>query len=351
MTSPRPRCLLRVVKWLAAAIAFVVLIPIVVFVGYYWAADAPGPIPETTALDPSLPAFVLSGYRFHLETRGDPLRPTVIVLHGGPGNDFHYLLPLAVLADDYHVVFYDQRGAGLSPRVSAEQYTVEKYLEDLHEIGEYFSPHAPVRIIGHSWGAMLASAYLGLHPERVSHVVLAEPGFLNPPMGDRFLAELTARTDIGLTSLGVLASVAARAMKLPHDERDEDAPFDFFFRELSLQNDPANPIADYFCGRTIDEQVLAGYRFGSRVNLTMMRSLTNETGRVEADFSAGLSGFPREVLLLTSSCNQIIGEDVQREHQKLFPRARLERIEGSGHMIFNEQPETAVRVVRRYFRQ
>ena len=35
-----------------------------------------------------------------------------------------------------------------------------------------------VNLVGHSWGAMLASAYLGQYPEKVDHAVLAEPGFL-----------------------------------------------------------------------------------------------------------------------------------------------------------------------------
>lgn len=31
-----------------------------------------------------------------------------------------------------------------------------------------------------TWGAMLVSGYLGLHPERVSHAVMVEPGMLTP---------------------------------------------------------------------------------------------------------------------------------------------------------------------------
>jgi hypothetical protein len=49
-----------------------------------------------------------------------------------PGADYRSLLDLKALADDYFVVFYDQRGTGLSPRVEDPgELTYELYLDDL----------------------------------------------------------------------------------------------------------------------------------------------------------------------------------------------------------------------------
>ena len=138
------------------------------------------PVLPTVADDPSLPALEIEGYRFHAETHGDPTNPTVIVLHGGPGADYRSLLALSELADTHHVVFYDQRGAGLSERVPAESITASVMLDDLGRIADRFSPTDPVSLIGHSWGATLAAGYMRQHPDRVAAAVLAEPGYLDP---------------------------------------------------------------------------------------------------------------------------------------------------------------------------
>ena len=135
----------------------------------------------TVADDPSLPSLVIDGYRFHAETHGEPTNPTVIVLHGGPGGDYRSLQALSGLADTHHVVFYDQRGAGLSERVPAESITAAVMLDDLGRIADRFSPTDPVALIGHSWGATLAAGYMRHHPERVAAAVLAEPGYLDHP--------------------------------------------------------------------------------------------------------------------------------------------------------------------------
>jgi proline iminopeptidase len=77
------------------------------------------------------------------------------------------------------VILYDQRGAGLSQRVEADQLKLSEYLKELDAVVDYYGKGEPVRIIGHSWGAMLLSGYLGYAPEKVAKAVLAEPGFLN----------------------------------------------------------------------------------------------------------------------------------------------------------------------------
>jgi proline iminopeptidase len=50
--------------------------------------------------------------------------------------------------------------------------------DDLNNIKDYFAPNRKINLIGHSWGAMLASAYIGRYSSRIDHTVLAEPGIL-----------------------------------------------------------------------------------------------------------------------------------------------------------------------------
>jgi predicted esterase len=137
------------------------------------------PVPATVTQNAALPRIEVGGVTLHAQGFGGRDAPAIVVLHGGPGGDHRSLLPLAELSDTHRVTFYDQRGAGLSERVPPEALTLQAHIEELSGVLDAVSPAAPAILIGHSWGAMLASAYLGQHPERVAAAVLIEPGFLS----------------------------------------------------------------------------------------------------------------------------------------------------------------------------
>lgn len=149
-------------------------------------------VPHTVATDPSLPRVEVNGAVFHSRTFGDPANPALIVVHGGPGGDFGYLLNLHRLEDDYFVVFYDQRGAGLSPRVDEAEHSLAASVADLHGIVRHYGQGRPVYLVGHSWGAMLVAAYIGQHPDAAAGAVLAEPGALDNAGLERFRAQQAA---------------------------------------------------------------------------------------------------------------------------------------------------------------
>ena len=82
-------------------------------------------VPPSVENDPSLEHVELGGYRFHVQTFGYAHLPPVIVVHGGPGGDSGYLHSMQGLLKTHHVIFYDQRGTGLSPRVDKHTLTLE----------------------------------------------------------------------------------------------------------------------------------------------------------------------------------------------------------------------------------
>ena len=136
-------------------------------------------VPLTVDEDPSLPAIAVNGTLLHSEAVGDPTDPMIVVIHGGPGADYRSMLQCADLAaDGYYVVFYDQRGCGLSQRHDAEIYTVQLFIDDLAAVIDHYrqGDNQRVFLLGHSWGAMLATAYINLYPEQVNGAILAEPG-------------------------------------------------------------------------------------------------------------------------------------------------------------------------------
>jgi pimeloyl-ACP methyl ester carboxylesterase len=88
-------------------------------------------VPATVADDPDLPQIQItvggSTRGIHLETFGNPSKPKLFILHGSVG-DFRAWLPYQILADKYFVVMWDQRGTGLSERISKREITNENMI-------------------------------------------------------------------------------------------------------------------------------------------------------------------------------------------------------------------------------
>lgn len=292
----------------------------------------------TVTDDAGLPRLELYGYTYHAETYGDPSSPTVIVLHGGPGGDYRSLLGLKELADYYYVVFFDQRGAGLSERVPKSELTYQGALEDLDAIVDYYGDGQPVHLVGHSWGAMLGSGYLGYAPEKVASAVLAEPGFLNAQEAQKW-QETYAKIMSGLDyySLALKAGFASFHVSEP----DEYAREDFLVGQQILpyfENHPDNP---YHCpGEPYDAPM---WRWGTSANNGIQRTATD----AELDsLSSRASEFTKPVLFLASECNTWIGPDLQAKHVTLYPNAELVIISDSGHDMFWDNTGATVAAVR-----
>lgn len=102
-------------------------------------------------------------------------RPTVILLHGGPGVDHTaFKSRLAQLAGRMQLIYFDQRGNGRSARGAQEKWTLQEHVEDLEALRQHLGL-GPVVTLGTSYGAMVAMAHAARHPESVSHLVLIAP--------------------------------------------------------------------------------------------------------------------------------------------------------------------------------
>ncbi len=305
------------------------------------------PVPRTVTDDPTLPSAVVDGVQLHVRTFGDPSRPTVVVVHGGPGNDFRYLLPLAALSDRYRVVFYDQRGSGLSERVPESKLTLEGLYAELDGIVERYGGGRPVRLVGHSWGAMLASSYAARHPEKLSHLVLAEPGMLTADDARRLLQ---ATNGMRPPLSAEVAWLGARTLleSLHVSGPDADARRDFLVGALASARFEGHPIAGYFCHRDLGTARMEGWRFGSRVAPALFAESGFGQASPRIDFVSGVERFQGKVLLLAGSCDEIIGPEAQRRNLRHYRDAELVVIEGAGHTMFGEKPEESLAAVRRF---
>jgi proline iminopeptidase len=100
----------------------------------------------------------------------------ILVLHGGPGMFHDYLVPyFENLANDYQIIFYDQRGCGKTefPQDTSSITTVN-FVEDLESIRNHLKIEK-LNLAGHSWGAALAISYGKKYPEHLNKLVLISP--------------------------------------------------------------------------------------------------------------------------------------------------------------------------------
>jgi proline iminopeptidase len=109
------------------------------------------------------------------EGKGIPL----ILINGGPGGTHHYFHPWFSRAKKYtRVIYYDQRGCGLSDFKSGEEaYSVHQAVEDLDAIRRALDIGKWV-LLGYSYGGLLAQFYTVNHPENAAGLILlgASPG-------------------------------------------------------------------------------------------------------------------------------------------------------------------------------
>lgn len=336
--------LLRTLKIGGLAVLAVAGLAVIISVALFVSTRGSYTVPLTVTEDSTLPRVEIDGVLFHAETFGDPEAPTVVVVHGGPGGDYGYLLNLHELADEYHVVFYDQRGAGLSPRVPAEELTLQSSMDDLHRIVSHYGQGESVRIIGHSWGAMLAAAYVGQHPDSVSHLILAEPGALDNAGLDRFRNRQSASQ--GIAYYGQLIPTLFESFHM--NPPDGDAPMDYVYGKMTAEfvNTAASgyQCADQQKTLSTSNVLVPPSRFGA----VAFRTLFGPDMDL-SPIAANAGNFKGKVLFLASECNRFTGVSFQREQMSVFSQAELVVIPESGHEMFSDNPAASITNVRSYF--
>ena len=100
-------------------------------------------------------------------------RPTMVLLHGGPGSyDHSYLKPdFARVAAEAQVVYLDLRGHGRSTWGDPADWSFEICADDVRALCDALGITQPV-VFGHSMGGFIAMLYGARHPGHAAALVL-----------------------------------------------------------------------------------------------------------------------------------------------------------------------------------
>ncbi|MGW8316224.1 MAG: alpha/beta fold hydrolase [Bacteroidales bacterium] len=322
--------------------------------------DEPGNlVPKTVMEDPFLPRLEVNGTTLHAETMGDIEDPIIVFLHGGPGSDYRSMISqkgmenasrypeernvtnggLSQLQDTYFCVFYDQRGAGLSPRFNKGEVTFDLYIEDLDAIIDYYLDkkfretgiqETQVYIVGWSFGGTLATGYINEHPDKIKDLVLYEPGPIAKNIVDYFVDNTTS-------VFGQIGNSWLEDFLLSHDHftADDHARADYQFLLGAFRSNPQFH-EDINCPL---------WRMGIFIEHENLDFFASD----RFDITSGLSAFEGRFLMVCGELTIHEYPDYPAMEMSHFPISEYVEIYGVGHTGPWEKPDEIASLIRTYF--
>jgi len=249
-------------------------------------------------------------------------RPTLLLLHGGPGFDHSSFRPaFDAFADVAQVVYLDQRGQGRSDRGDPARWNLARFADDVRAFCEALEIERPV-VLGQSFGGFVAMLYAARHPEHPGKLVLSSTAA-------RWVPERSVRVFERLG--GAAAGAAAR--------RFWEAP-------------GPDTVADYtrsclplYSRTPQDPDALARTRF----NLELMFGWEKAEGAT-LDLRDELARVRCPTLVLAGDDDPVTPLESAEEIVAHLPAelVRFERFADAGHGVHRDQPEACFRVLREF---
>lgn len=255
------------------------------------------------------------GQRLYCDRRGsgEPL----LLIQGMTGNHLHWGEPfLSRLESDFELVLYDHRGIGRSDPVSGP-FTIADLADDADALLDALDLES-VHVLGISMGGMTAQELVLRHPERVRALVLGATAAGG---------EESERTD---------PEVVRRLGELIRAGRVGDAMREGFEFNVSLE------FAADERNRRVFRDIAKELPMGMEIMLAQLQAVSSH------DTSARLGEIDAPTLVIHGSADRILPVGNGRHLAGLIPGARLEVLEGVGHLFWWERPEESAAFVREH---
>jgi pimeloyl-ACP methyl ester carboxylesterase len=123
--------------------------------------------------DPTSHTYYSQRLRLHYLDWGNPEADPLLLLHGSRDHAHNWDWVARRLHDRYHVIAPDFRGHGDSQWSRGSTYAPAEFVYDVAQLVRQ-QGLAPVRVIGHSLGAIVGLRYAGIFPEEVLRLVVVD---------------------------------------------------------------------------------------------------------------------------------------------------------------------------------
>ena len=253
-------------------------------------------------------------------------KPTLLLLHGGPGYDHSGFKPaFSQLADITQIVYVDHRGHGRSSRCPPEQWTLDTWADDVVRLCDALGIAQPI-VLGQSFGGFVAQRYIARHPGHAAKVILSST---SPHLG--LARKLAMFEQLG----GAAARAAAQDFWLAPDAATW-ATYNQVCMPLYNTCPAADPQAR---GRTLfNEPILFASASGEQQTMNLL---------------PGLAAAACPVLVMVGEQDPVCPlADALDIAAALPPRwMQLTRFADAGHGVWRDQPEAAFARLREFILQ
>ncbi|NMG44726.1 alpha/beta fold hydrolase [Aromatoleum toluvorans] len=275
----------------------------------------------------------IRGLRYNVRHWGSADAPAVFFLHGWMDTSATFQFLVDALAHDWHVIAPDWRGYGASEWLG-RPYWFPDYYGDLDALLAHYSPDRPARLVGHSMGAAISSAYSGVRPDRVAQLVMMD--FLG--------LTATAEDDAPAQLAGWLDNL--RKEQPLRGYADHDA----FARRLQLANPRLTGAKAAFLARHVSRTLPDG-------QVTMAgdpwHKVPSPVRYQAGDVMAAWRGIKAPVLMMLADKGYVAERfaDAPAEIERrlaCFADMRRVTITDSGHNLQHDQPEQVAAAIEAF---
>jgi pimeloyl-ACP methyl ester carboxylesterase len=280
---------------------------------------------------------LVNGIRLFFDVEGAALvpesgamreKPTLILLHGGPGMDHTGYKPrFSQLADLCQVVYLDHRGNGRSDPATSDTWTLAQWGDDVYAFCEALGISRPI-VYGASFGGAVAMSYATRHPGHPGKLILVSAEAAG---GEHFSERIEMFERLGGAEVGALAR-----RRFLEGQVDPAMLQDWirlaFPVYTRIPRDPA----------TVARAVLR-----PEVNLWFTRP--GGEGRTY-DFLPALRRVQCPTLVIGGEEDPMTPIVCQEEIAAALPQhlVRFERFPNCGHGVVHDAPEQAMAVIRQF---
>jgi pimeloyl-ACP methyl ester carboxylesterase len=246
--------------------------------------------------------------------RGEP----VVLLHGFGASAYSWRHVMAALASDYELIAMDLNGHGYTERArGAAAYTVAGQLDLVLGVMDALGVDT-AHVAGHSYGGALATHLAWRHPRRVRSLVLVDSAGTDYPWERR-------HASAAITPLTWLF-VRTRAIK-------REAVLAGLERSFADDSRITPELVDAYYERIRIEGVSRAFR-GLTVPTSEPRQLPD------------LTRLDLPVLMVWGAEDELTRPSAAERVAAALPRARLELLDGVGHIPLEESPHRLTELMR-----
>lgn len=251
----------------------------------------------------------------HHRVLGDehPANFTIVILHGIFGTSDNWQTFGKALAEQRRVVLVDQRNHGQSPHSAEFNYFA--MADDLKTLLEEQRLLRPV-VLGHSMGGKTAMFFAVQYPELLSKLIVVDIAPRTYPVHHQ-------------TILDAFAAVKIDQIQSRKEAEEQIKPLvpEKGVRQFLLKN----------LQRTDDG-------FSWKLNLPVIRDNIEAVGVAVPDKSS----IEVPALFVRGANSDYIKPEDEMLIKRIFPNAQVATVEGAGHWVHAEQPDTLLEIVTKF---